>query len=296
MFMSIEQERRAVTIQIPESLKYGITGVEDLYNTVANSPRSSRYVFDMKGVTFIEPCGVIGLLSAARHCSALSGNRVIVVNLNEQLFPYLERMDLFKVGEPWLTPIGSVGERWSRSSCPVKLLELTRIAGPDDVEAVVERAERIFAPCLTEDELGSLLSVLSELCSNVFEHSYDLDGCALIQKYHSEQRHQSKVCLSVGDMGRGIRANLVARHGEFGGEHLDYIRAAMNGMTSRASGKGGTGIQRVRGIAAAHQGYVCLRSETAALSDHGHKIQPSRNLAFVAGTQVSVELRSAWED
>lgn len=284
-----------MAIRIPETLKYGITGVEDLYNSVLNSPRSNRYVFDMKEVRFVEPCGVIALLSDARHCAALSGNRVILTNLSEQLSPYLERMDLFEVGERWLTPIGNLGERWSRSSCSLKLLELTRIAGPDDVEAVVERAERIFAPCLTEDELGSLLSVLSELCSNVFEHSYDPDGCALIQKYHSEQRHQSKVCLSVGDMGRGIRANLVERHGEFGGEHLDYLRAAMNGMTSRASGKGGTGIQRVRGITAAHQGYVCLRSETAAISDHSHRIQPSRDLAFVAGTQVSVELRSAWE-
>lgn len=283
-----------MTIQIPETLKYGITGVEDLYNSVANSSRSNRYVFDMKEVRFVEPCGVIALLSAARHCAALSGNRVIIINLNEQLFPYLERMNLFEVGERWLTPIGNIGERWSRNSCSAKLLELTKIEGPDDVEAIVERAERIFAPCLTEDELGSLLSVLSELCSNVFEHSYDPDGCALIQKYHSEQRNQSKVCLSVGDMGRGIRANLVARHGEFGSEFLDYIRAAMNGMTSRASGKGGTGIQRVRGIATAHQGYVSLRSETGAISDHGHRVQNSRNLAFVPGTQVSVELRSAW--
>lgn len=285
-----------MTILIPDAIKYGIAGVENLYSTVTSSPRSARYVFDMRDVPFLQPCGVIALLSAARYCSSLSGHRVIIINLNGQLFSYLDRIDLFKVAEGLLVPIGNMADKWSRSLHTAKLLELTKIRCPDDVEAVVERAERIFAPCLTEDELGSLLSVLSELCSNIFEHSYDPHGCALIQKYHSEQRNQSKVCLSVGDMGRGIRANLVARHGEFGGEPLDYIRAAMNGMTSRPSGKGGTGIQRVRGIAAAHQGYVCLRSESAAISDHGGgRIQDKRNLAFMAGTQVSVEMRSAWE-
>jgi hypothetical protein len=296
MYLDIEADsRRATTVTIPDALKYGIAGVETLYSTVANSPQSAHYVFDMKSVPFLQPCGVIALLSAARRCANLSGHRVIIINLNDRLFSYLDRMDLFKVAEGWLVPVGNIADRWNRSSHTANLLELTKIGCPDDVEAVVERAERIFAPCLTEDELGSLLSVLSELCSNIFEHSYDPHGCALIQKYHSEQKNQSKVCLSVGDMGRGVRANLVERHGEFGAEPLDYIRAAMSGMTSRRSGKGGTGLQRVREITAAHHGYVCLRSETAAISDHGHKVQRDGNLAFVAGTQVSVEMHSVWE-
>lgn len=296
MYLSIEADpKRATTVLIPDALKYGIAGVETLYSAVAHAPRSARYVFDMKDVPFLQPCGVIALLSAVRHCSDLSGHRVIIINLNDRLFSYLDRMDLFKVAEGWLAPIGNVTDRWNRSSHTANLLELTKIGCPEDVEAVVERAERIFAPCLTEDELGSLLSVLSELCSNVFEHSHDPHGCALIQKYHSEQKNQSKVCLSVGDMGRGVRASLAERHGEFGGGPLDYIRAAMNGMTSRRSGKGGTGLQRVREITAAHQGYVCLRSETAVISDHGHRVQSNSSLAFVAGTQVSVEMSSAWE-
>lgn len=284
-----------MTILIPSALKYGLAGVETLYSTVTQSPPSARYVFDMEDVPFLQPCGVIALLSAARYCSRLSGHRVIIINLNGQLFSYLDRMDLFKVAEEWLVAIGNISDRWSRSTHTANLLELTKIRCPDDVEAIVERAERIFAPCLTEDELGSLLSVLSELCSNIFEHSHDPHGCALIQKYHSEQRNQSKVCLSVGDMGLGVRASLVECHGEFGREPLDYILAAMNGKTSRRSGRGGTGLQRVREITASHQGYVCLRSETASVADHAYKVRSDSNLAFIAGTQVSVEMRSALE-
>jgi hypothetical protein len=282
-----------MAIVIPESLRYGLKGVEALYSAVSSAEQRTRYVFDMRRVRFLEPSGVTALLSCARHCYTASGHRTMLINLNEQLFPYLERMNLFEIGEPWLVPIGNIGERWNRSSYTGNLLELTQIKCADDVEAVVERAHRIFAPCLTSDELGSLLSVLSELCSNVFEHSNDPYGCALIQKYHSEQRNQSKVCLSVGDMGRGIRSTLVQRHGEFGHEPLDYIRAAMNGMTSRLSGKGGTGLQRVREIAVAHKGYVSLRSESASIADRGqNRIEDQTNLAFIPGTQVTVEMRS----
>ncbi len=284
--------RRATTIPVPDMLKYGAPGVEGLYSLAVNAPRAATYVFDMADVRFIEPCGVIALLSAARYCATLSGRRVIVINLSEQLYLYLDRMSLFEIAGRWLMPLGSAGERWSRSAHTANLLELTEIGSPDDVEAVVDRAARIFEPCLTEDELGGLLSVLSELCSNIFEHSHDPHGCALIQKYYLEQRNQSKVCLSVGDMGRGVRTSLAETHGEFGSEPLDYIRAAMGGRTSRQSGRGGTGLPRVREIMATHGGYVCLRSETAALTDYGgNRIQARNDLTHIIGTQVSVEMR-----
>jgi hypothetical protein len=161
----------------------------------------------------------------------------------------------------------------------------------------VDRAGRIFAPWLSEDELGAMRSVLSELCSNVFEHSGDPFGCTLIQKYYSEKLNEVRVCLSVGDAGQGIRASLVKRHGECRQEPVDYLDAALGGMTSRSTGRGGTGLRRVLEIAAAHQGYVCLRSETAMILDRGSRGRtPRRNLAHVAGTQVSVELRSSLED
>src|SRR5205085_124151 len=132
-YLSIEEDsRRAMTILIPDSLKYGIAGVEPLYSTVIHSPQSARYVFDMRDVPFLQPCGVIALLSAARYCSSLSGHRVIIINLNEQLYSYLDRMDLFKGAERWLVPIGNIADRWRRSSHTANLLELTKIRCPED--------------------------------------------------------------------------------------------------------------------------------------------------------------------
>jgi hypothetical protein len=288
----------ALKVALPNTLSNGAIGVERLYNLIAATPPASRYVFDMQEVCFIEPCGVMALLSAARHCTEVSGQRVILININEQVYLYLDRMNLFTLAERWLTPLKSAAGRWSRSSYTANLLELTTVGGSNDVEEVVERASRIFAPCLTEDELGSLLSVLSELCSNIFEHSRDPYGCVLIQKYHYEQRQRESVCLSVGDMGRGVRANLTEAHGAFGGDGpLEYIHAAMNGRSSRSSGRGGLGLLNVRGILAAHGGYVCMRSETAAVTDFGGgtQVQSRSDLARVAGTQVSVAMHSELE-
>lgn len=286
----------ANTVVVPSSLLNGIDGVEGFFSRLARIPPAVRYVFDLEQAKFVEPCGVIALLSGIRQCFEISGNQVILKNIDETLYCYLERMSFFATAGKWIRPIGVPRDSWGRNPTTTNLLELTPIAGPDDVEAVVERARRIFAPWLSQDELGAMLSVLSELCSNVFEHSGDPFGSALIQKYYSERLNQIRICLSVGDAGRGIRASLVERHGQVRQEPIEYLHAALGGMTSRATGRGGTGLRRVLEIAAAHHGYVCLRSETAMILDRGLRGRtPKPNLAHVAGTQVSVELRSSVE-
>jgi hypothetical protein len=286
----------AVTIIIPATLQYGVYGAEDFFRLLPTTPRATRYIFDLRKLSFVRPCGVIALLSAIRHCAVVSGHRIILINIDEKLFCYLERMGLFTTAERLVKPIGVPTKQWSKSPTTTNLLELTVIGGYDDVVAIVERARQVFASCLSSNELGPMLSVLSELCSNVFEHSGDSFGCALIQKYRSEQRREAKVCLAVGDAGRGIRASLVRTHGEIRGEPIEYLSAAMSGVTSRTTGRGGTGLRRVREIAAAHNGHVSLRSDTAMIVDRGGgKEDWKRNLAYVAGTQVSVELRSSFE-
>jgi anti-sigma regulatory factor (Ser/Thr protein kinase) len=271
--------------------------VENLFNRVAELPPARRYVFDMSGVSFIEPCGVIALLSAVRHCATQSGGRVLIKNLGEQLYPYLHRMDLFRVAEAWLRPLAPLNEEWSRNAHTVNLLELTPVTGYDDMSVVVERARGIFAPWLSPDELSSLLRVISELCQNIYQHSGDAHGCVMIQKYQLEQ-NRVFICLSVGDSGCGIRANLIKRYSELGDEPLDFVRAAMDGnYTSRPHGRGGLGLRTVRNITAAHSGYVTVRSETASVTDWGkHGVRSFENLAYIAGTQVSVKMCASIRD
>lgn len=284
----------AATLPVPDALRHGTGGVEALFNAAAGLPPARRYVFDMGAVTFVEPCGVIALLSAVRHCAAQSGGRVLIKNLNEHLHAYLDRMNFFRAAEAWVRPVGPPREEWSRSARTVNLLELTPVTGYDEMTAVIERARAIFAPWLSADELSNLLLVVSELCQNIYEHSGDDRGCVLIQKYQPEAQNRASICLAVGDSGCGIRARLGGRHKDLGDDPLDFIRGAMDGnRTSRPSGRGGLGLRTVRNIAAGHGGYVCVRSETASVTDWGmSRIYSASGLAWVAGTQVSFKMRA----
>jgi len=281
-----------VTLVVPNTLKHGTGGVEVFFNHIAALPNARRYIFDMSAVTFIEPCGVIALLSAIRQCAARSGSQVLIKDLNEQIFPYLERMDFFQVTEAWLKPLTTPNEVWNRNDQSINLLELTPVRCYDEMTSVVERAESIFASCLSAVELDNLSRVISELCQNIYQHSGDSYGCVVIQKYQPQQ-NEVFVCLAVGDSGCGIRANLSKRYSWLGGDPIDFVRAAMDGSyTSRPHGRGGLGLRTVRNIAAAHRGYVTVRSETAAVSDWGTNVRNFSRLAHVPGTQVSVKLRS----
>jgi anti-sigma regulatory factor (Ser/Thr protein kinase) len=283
--------RQVTTLTVPDALRHGTGGVEILYKLVAELPPARRYMFDMGGVTFVEPCGIIALLSAIRSCAERSGSQVLITNLNEHIYPYLHRMDLFSVAGAWLRPLEMPNEEWSRNAHTINLLELTPVTCYDDMVAVADRSRGIFEPWLLPDELSSLMLVISELCQNIYQHSGDPHGCVLIQKYQPEQGRVS-ICLSVGDCGCGIRSNLIERYRGLGDDPLDFVRAAMDGNhTSRRTGRGGLGLRTVRNITAAHSGYVTVRSETAGVTDWGKKgVQSFARLAYMAGTQVSVKM------
>lgn len=284
------------TIRVPDTLKHGTAAVETLYGIVGTAPRAARYVLDMEDVHFIEPCGVIGLVSVTRLLAGATGKRVFIKNLGDQVYPYLHRMNLFQAAGEWLRPVELMKEEWSRNANTINLLELTQISGVENVYMVVERAQSIFGPWLAPDDLDNLIRVISELCQNIYQHSGDEHGCVLIQKYHSEARHKISICLAVGDSGCGIRSSLMPRFKGLGDEPLDFIRAAMDGnFTSRRNNKGGLGLRTVRDIATSYNGYVTVRSESASITDWGHRkggMQYATNLTQVPGTQVSVKMHA----
>src|SRR6266404_360379 len=280
------------TLVVPNTLKHGSGGVEVFFDLAAGLPTARRYIFDMSSVKFVEPCGVVALLCAIRQCAERSGGRVLIKNLNQQIYSYLHRMDLFLVSEAWLKPLTPLNEEWNRNDQSINLLELTPVTGYEETIGVVERAESIFASCLSVDELANLSRVISELCQNLYQHSGDPFGCVVIQKYQPRP-DEIFVCLAVGDSGCGIRSNLIKRYSWLGNDPIDFVRAAMDGRyTSRPHGRGGLGLRTVRDIAAAHRGYVTVRSDTAAVTDWGTNVKSFQNLAQVAGTQVSVKLQS----
>jgi anti-sigma regulatory factor (Ser/Thr protein kinase) len=281
------------TIPIPDVLRREVSDIENVYSLVASAPPEHCYQFDLRSVTFIEPHGVIALIIGARHLVACSDQRVRITNIPPKIYPYLHRMDFLTVGQNWLWTTDTCDEEaWSRSSTTENLLELTTMTGADDLKRAMERAEAIFSRWLPINDLNSLQTVLSELCTNIYEHSTDTAGCILIQTYTSEAQQQTVVRVAVGDKGIGIRESLQRRHGQIGHSPIDYLDAAMQGRSARWK-RGGMGLRTIEQIVAQRGGYLWLRSENAVLlsrsSANHRKIS---GLADIPGTQIAVELRT----
>lgn len=286
-----------ITGMIPLHVSTALTtlhAIEAFYADVALLPLAPQYAIEMQRVDFVKPCGVIALVMATRHLSARSGRPVELRGLREQVHHYLQRMDLFRIAGDWLATPVELGEEWTRSLSTRNLLELTQITGPVDVEKVVDRAEHIFEPWLQTSDLRSIMNVLSELCANTYQHSGGQSGCVLIQKY--ELAGGVVINVAVADAGQGVPNSLTARHGHFGDEPLDYLRAAMQGRTARTNGRGGLGLRTVQDITSSSGGYVWLRSDTASIQHQGNlPVIERRNLAPIPGTQVIAEYRAPWQ-
>lgn len=252
-------------------------------------------VFDLEDVSFMKPIGVMKFVITAKHIAEQSGHPVYLINLKPDLQSYLERINLFTVAKEWLHLDEELPaeQRWDRNPQTANLLELTPITNATDVARVMERAEAIFSRWLQLPNLGSLLKIISELCSNIYQHSGDPHGFVMIQRYRVVSRNEVDVVLAAGDMGRGIRGSLAAKYPELGDEPVNYIQAAMDGHTSRHTGRGGLGLRTVEETVAKEGGYVWLRSETAAIRSFGpDRRYPFTDLAPMPGTQVVVEFRA----
>ncbi|HRQ41845.1 MAG TPA: ATP-binding protein [Chloroflexota bacterium] len=253
---------------------------------------------NLESAGFLKPMGIMALVLTVRQIAEQSGHPILLVNLGSELLSYLERVNFFDMMGEWLELEDSLPEqRWDRNPQTANLLELTPITNAGDVARVMERAEAIFSRWLHLPNLGSLLKVISELCSNIYQHSGDRHGFVLIQRYQVISRGEVDVVLAAGDLGRGIRGSLIARHPELGAEPLTYIQAALDGRTSRHTGRGGLGLRTVEETVEKEGGYVWMRSETAAIRSYGpHHHYPFTNLAPMPGTQVVVEFRTPLRD
>jgi hypothetical protein len=286
-------------IKLPvKQLDSGIRMADYLYDLLSDITLA-QYALNLENTGFVEPMGVMALALAARHIAKQSGHSVRLVNLKPDLLSYLERINLFTVAKDWLQLDEELPEdqRWERNPQTANLLELTPITSAGDVARVMERAEAIFSRWLQLPNLGSLLKVISELCSNIYQHSGDPHGFVLIQRYRVVSRNEVDVVLAAGDMGRGIRGSLSARYPELDAEPLAYIQAAFEGSTSRHTGRGGLGLRIVEETVAKEDGYVWLRSETAAIRSFGpDRRYPFTDLAPMPGTQVVVEFSAPLKD
>jgi hypothetical protein len=265
---------------------------------------NSGGVIDMSRVAFIEPYSMLSFLLMGRNYLRKKGERIRLVNIPLQINQYLTRMDflsrdIFSVSET--IPDSMVLKRNISSS---RLLEIVEIPNKERqsvnvIASVIalfrKRAHGILKFWMNEEVVDYFVTVISELCQNIFEHSMDT-GFLAMQTYKTGNENIARLVIS--DSGIGIRKSFDQKSEIIYSTGAELIEKA---LTTPISSKRefGYGLCQVNAITERLKGSVFIRSDSSSLSalynrkdGSGKNIFLRNDLPQFDGTQISISLSS----
>jgi anti-sigma regulatory factor (Ser/Thr protein kinase) len=281
-------------ITVPNLLNWSSRSAEDLLTFVAKNLHRAPLICNMSAITFLNPYGVLLLLSATRYVARETGQPVLFINCNPKVYAYLDRVDFFVQGESWLRVNEPPHDQLSRNGDSDSLLEILHLRSPEEQVKFQSRARSIMRTWLQDNdqEISDVIMVLSEICNNAREHSKDL-GYAMIQRYQRDDH--TEVNIAVADLGVGINGSLSRKYGSIADSAAGYIHLALQGgWSARGPNEGGAGLQTVRTRIAQRGGELSIRSDTGLVVVERNSEPSSLQCVKFPGTQVSVKLRSYW--
>lgn len=267
----------------------------------------AQMTVDARGVTFVDPHGLLGLLEFGRLCDRLDCKVRLEIPASPEVRSYLHRMDFFEVARRFfLFETPEPPEAAARGTASDVLLEITPILQSKDIHTIVGRVRERAGAMLEKhlnydaDARDRFLVALSEICQNIVEHSEDR-GFVAIQKYfYRERLGKNVVKIAVTDLGVGVRQSLGQRlAGQYGAKWSDAtaIRQALFHAQSRFDDPGrGHGLRGVRTLTEQWGGRFVIRSGSAQLGIipvWGRGRSEERGLPAFPGTQVWLTLPEA---
>ena len=277
---------------------YTFEGIIAKYNDSAETLSE----IDMSRVSFIEPYSMVSFLLMGRNSLRKRGEKIRLVNIPIHIHQYLTRMDFFKAGIFAVPETLDEGLFLKRSNESRRLIEITEIPnkerqGVNVIASVIsrfrKRASTILKYWLDDTVTDYFVTVISELCQNIFEHSLDT-GFVSIQTYRSGK--ENIVCLVISDSGVGIAGSFEAGRGIDYKSPADLIEKA---LTLPVSSKRdfGYGLCQVNSIVERLKGTILLRSDNASLSalynkkgSSGKHMFQRDGLVPFEGTQITISL------
>jgi len=252
---------------------------------------------DLRGVTFIDPYGMVGLLEIGELCMLEDIKKTVLLPRSSEVLRYLERMDFFTNAKRYFSlepmhapPTGSAGES-------DVLLEITPIERANDIHYIVsrveERSQAILAKHLRYDgkAINGFIVALSEICQNIVEHSEN-KGFVGVQKYRYPSLGRNIVKIAVMDAGIGFRRSLSGRFKLT--SDLEAIEKALLHGASRHEDEGrGHGLAAAKRFVEQWQGRLSIRSGTARLSlipKWARGREREMNLVNLPGSQINIIL------
>ncbi|HYW31466.1 MAG TPA: ATP-binding protein [Gemmatimonas sp.] len=288
-------------ITVPPSLDE--TTFETIFEQLALVPPDARLLLDARHARWASPYGLTALLCIAQARAGAGGERVgFAVPDNPDTVSYWSRTGFFRHAGDLFELHGQVPRSRDSHESSV-LLEITPIAGIDDVHGVVGRIRERSAAIL-HGQLGLDPAVtglfgmtLSETCQNIVEHAGQ-GGWVAVQTYkYTKRLGRRVVVIAVCDAGLGFRRSLESAPNHRPTERWDDAMALEDAVlraTSRfrMGDKGrGQGLAGVRRFIGRWHGKLSVRSGTAriAITPEWDEDQPMREaLPNFPGTQMQI--------
>lgn len=257
---------------------------------------------DLSRVSFIEPYSMISLILFGRSYLRSRGKKLKLVHIPLNIHQYLTRMDFFKMGI--FDVPGSLNEKYllKRSSFSTRVIEITEIPNKERESVMVisniitlfrKRASHILKYWLSNSVIDYFVTVISELCQNIFEHSLD-SGYLSIQTYSLDG--ENIVRLVISDSGIGIKKSFQNNSNIQYDSEAKLIEMA---LTTPISSKRqfGYGLCQVNSIIKKLKGTIFIRSQNASVSALYYKMNKGSSYMFLKndlsqfnGTQISISL------
>lgn len=286
-------------IRVPSSLDYST--VDSVFRQCAQAAEG-KALFDAGYLRFVDPQGLVGLLSAGALLKRRLGQAPhLRLPRQAKVLGYLSRIRFFEQARRFFS-MQTRRLRETAASSDV-LLEITPVTTNSDVHAVVDRVQRRAGTILTRTLGYPLVTVvqfsvvLSEVCQNIIEHA-EAPGWVAAQAYYwAKRRERWMLVIAVSDLGRGFRESLAREHaGRYGkrwGDGRALEAAFLHGVTRFQDLGRGQGIQQIRRQVRRWDGLISIRSGTARIADvpEWDDTPPlEQGLARFPGAQINIVL------
>lgn len=293
------EEKNALII--PNKLRDAYS-FEDIIGIQEDIYRKGVERLDLSRVVFIEPYSMVCLLLLGKSHLKSTGKRLQLINIPAAIYQYLHRMDFFNPGVFRITETPDEKATYKRSSFSNRVIEITDIPGKErecirvisDIISLFRlRSRFILKYWLSSSIIDYFVTVISEVCQNIFEHSLDSGYCAM-QTYSMGSEHV--VRLVIADSGIGIGESF-AGQGDI--RYDSTARLIETVLTTPLSSKRrfGYGLCQVNAIIEKLGGSVFIRSGDGSVAVMYNRKQAGGQYSFLRndlcafpGTQISISL------
>ena len=263
---------------------------------------SENTVLDLSRVAFMEPYSMLSFLLMGRNYLRSNGEKLKLVNVPVHIQQYLTRMDFFECGIFNMPEVLKENMMFKRNPSSSRLLEITMIPNKErqSVEVISsvialfrKRASLILKYWMNDSVTDYFVTIISELCQNIFEHSLD-SGYIAMQTYRTGNENIARLVIS--DSGIGIQKSFSEKGGLGYSGGAELIEMA---LTTPISSKRefGYGLCQVNSIVERLKGVIFIRTGESSLSAlYDRKDKSSKNifhrngLVHFNGTQISISL------